>query len=211
MFFHNGAPPFALGETYRGEDEDGNLINPHWLGQGFMHKIPAASGSKKTPSGRYIGAVALRNEAGFALLPKRLGSLTVTAGYYLVESVDGYTIGLFENNCVVIDPYLPSAGVADDAIFWGIVSGPVPILTAHAGAGFPADIAVGDLIVASTVNTTNGNSTAGRIGGVTLPGQTGATASLNAALGAIGRALSARTTGETGADLLVNVHLQGRV
>lgn len=202
---YNGSPPMGLGETLKGTDDDGNLLNAHWLGQRFTFPIPASDSPKKRPSGATIEAVLLRNTAGFALLGKRLGSLEVTAGYKLVESVDGYTVALFEGNCVVIDPYLPSDGVADDDIFWGVIRGPVEILTPHAGAGFPADIAVGDKLVASTVNTTNGNTTAGRIGGVTLPGQTGATASFNAAVNLIGTALSARTTGETGAALLTNV------
>jgi hypothetical protein len=211
VFFHQGNPPFALGETYRGKDEDSNLINPHWLGQAFQHKVPPASGSKKTPTGRSIGAIALRNTAGFALLPKRLGSLFDDPGYELVEEVNGYTITLAEQNCVVIDPYLPSAGVADDDIFWGVIEGPVPILTSNAGADNVADIVTGQAIVAGTVNTTNGNSTAGRISAVTLVGQTGTTAAFSMAMACIGRALSARTTAETGVDLLVNVHLSGRV
>jgi hypothetical protein len=79
--------------------------------------------------------------------------------------------------------------------------------TPTAGADFNGDIAAGAPLVAAT-GTTSGNSTGGRVSNVTLPGQTGETAAFSAAANLVGYALSARTTGVTDADILVNLCLR---
>lgn len=215
-------PPFELGETLSGKDDDGNLINGHWLGQVF--EFPAnrlgggsfASGNKARRTGRSILAVALRNESGFSLLPKRLARLTRTAGYSLLESVDGYSDTLREKEVVIIDEFLPaSGGVADDDIFWGILCGPVTVLTPTAGGDFNGDIAVGNQLVSSTASTT-GTSDAGRISNATFNATTNTQAAINAALqqtfdaavNLVGWALSSRTTGNTDSDILINAALK---
>jgi hypothetical protein len=207
------APPFELGQTLKGKDADGNLINGHWLGMVFT--FPAqrltsnVAGNKSRFTGKAITAICLRNEAGFALLPKRFAKLTLTAGYSPVESASGYAAGTACLNIVGIDSYLPSAGVADDDIFWGIIGGPFTVLTPITNTDMGSDIAVGDYLVAAT-GTTTGVTTSGRVGKPVFVNATaGATqASLNGfnmAAGVIGRALSARTTDNTASDVLVDL------
>jgi hypothetical protein len=201
-------PPFELGETLSGKDADGNLINREVLGKVFefpANQLDVASirGSKKRRTGRMVTAVALRNVAGFALLGKRVARLSRIAGYDLVEAADGYCDSLAEKQCVIVDEFLPSAGVADDDIFWGIIGGPVTVLSAFTGAAFNGDIAVGDQLVGATASTT-GTSDAGRLSNVTMNATTGITDAFSMAANLIGVALSARTTGETNSDLLIN-------
>lgn len=207
-------PPFFLGESYKGTDDDGNLINEHLVGQ--VHMLPykdlsatALRTSRDRLTGRQVKAVICRNVTAAALLPKRVGLLDATAGYDMVETVDGYCDTLASTGrCVFIDPFLPSAGVADDDLFWGIVEGLTIVLTPAAGAAFNGDISAGAPLVAATAATTN-TSTAGRVSNITVAGQTAGTAAFSMARNCLGYALSARTTGETEADLLVNAHILG--
>ncbi len=202
-------PPFELGDTLQGSvsGAGSTLMNDHWLGQVFFFPPKGTSGNRKRPVGKGIYAVALRNEAGIALLPKRLALLAETAGYKLVTCVDGYAgAGYGKRNTVFIDPYLPAAGVADDDIFWGIIGGPTTVLLPLAGADFgTTSIAVGDFLVNST-GTTTGATTSGRIAGVTATNATAAQNALEVGLAVIGRALSAVTSGQTtaGQELLVD-------
>jgi hypothetical protein len=199
---------FELGETLSGTDDDGNLINTQVIGtiRTFPAKdlsVNSLRGNKSFRTGRDVVAVALRNESGLTLYGKRVARLTRTAGYSLLESVDGYADTLLEKQCVIIDEFLATDGVADDDIFWGIIGGPVIVLTGWAGADFSGDIAVGGQLVAATGSTT-GVSSAGRVSNVTIVGQTGGTEAFQNAANQIGVALSARTTGETNSDLLIN-------
>lgn len=202
------AVPFALGETYSGTDADSNLINNHLLGQVHLHQwinptADAIRSANDRLSGKQVRAVILRNQVGAAVLPKRMVLLDATAGYDAIEAIDGYGDTLAMDRVVFVDPWLPSAGVADDDLFWGIIGGPTIVLTPAAGAAFNGDIAVGAPLVCATAATT-GTSTAGRVSNVTLPGQTGATQAFSMANNCVGYALSARTTGETESDLLVD-------
>lgn len=208
---HTPSPPFALGETLRGKDADGTLINSHWLGMKYTFPMPNPDGDvrgqKSRPTNKTITAIALRNITGAALLGKRIARLTRTAGYSPVESVDQYAISLAERGIVIVDSWLPSAGVPDDYIFWGIIEGPCEVLTPVAGAGFNAtSIAVGDLLVAATGATSN-NSDYGRIAGFALANNTDAAGAFAQARNTVGTALSARTSGNTNADLLINAKI----
>lgn len=210
MGLYNGNPPMGLGEVLKGTDEDGNLLNAHWLGLVFDLPVPPTSTNKKRPTGHTVKAVLLRNVSGFTMLGKRLASVRASAGYPQVEEVDGYAITLAQKGCVVVDSWLPSTGVPDDDIFWGIIKGPCEVLTGFTGAVFNGDVAVAGQLVAATYNGTTGNSEAGRVSNVTLPGQTGETQAFAMAANLLGCALSARTTGETNAALLVQVQMDNR-
>jgi hypothetical protein len=201
-------PPMFLGETLKGTDADGNLINAERLGQIFT--LPygrVASPQVRAAKGRFTGhpitAVLLRNTSGGVLLGKRLGQLSRTAGFKPLQEVDGYSTTLANQGVVIIDSQLGSAGVASNDIFWGIIRGPATILTPIAGADFNGDIAVGGRLVSST-GTTTGATTSGRPSNVTMNATTGLTDAYKMAANAIGVAMSARTTGETNADLLLN-------
>lgn len=202
-------PPMELGETLQGKDADGNLINGEKLG--MVYTFPASRfsntirGNKGRLTGKVIKAILLRNEAGFAVLGKRTAKLKEGGGTGDVEAVDGYCAVKADAHLVFTDPYLPAAGCADDDIFWGILEGPTLVLSPFEGGGFDKAIAVGDPLVGATGSTT-GTSGVGRVsvGGVLAGGSLAATDAYNQARNNLGRALSARTTGETNADILVD-------
>jgi hypothetical protein len=199
-------PPFKLGETLKGKDADGNLINNAWLGVVCEFVVPntanSVRGQKSPMTGRTIKAVAVRNESGGALQGKRLGKFKQSAGYAMLESIDGYARLENDKHIAIIDPFLPAAGVADDDIFWAVIEGPVLVTTALAGDAGNA-IAVGDLLVAATA-ATSGAASAGRVQAFALANATDAAGAAALATGLIGTALSARTTANTGMDLLIN-------
>lgn len=211
MNYFKEDPPFPLGETLKGTqtiDGTTSTINETVLGTrcAFEHvdySISGLTAGRARLSGKPICAIALRNTSGITLLPKRLVRLDTTAGLGRIKNADGYTVLLAGLPAVLVDPWLPSAGVADDDIFWGIYQGPALVLTPTAGADLNGDIAAGAPLVAAT-GSTSGNSTGGRVSNITMAAQTAATVSYSMAKNFIGHALSARTTGETAANLLVD-------
>lgn len=201
-------PLFELGTTLKGtmtNDGTTTTINEQVLGTRHEFTDADFSGSAQPRlSGATIHAIALRNTSGITLLGKRLVLLDVTAGRGRLKNADGYAHDASMGLCVLVDPFLPSAGVADDDIFWGIYKGPALCLTPTVAADFNAAITAGAPLVAAT-GTTSGNSTGGRVSMVTLPGQTGATAAFSAAVNLVGYAMSARTTDITNSDVLVDM------
>lgn len=208
------APPMDLGETLKGKDGDGNLINDDKLGQICFFDNKSSRRVHGRQTGKPIGAVLLRNTAGITLLGKRFGQLDRTAGFAMNHNVDGYSTTLANKGIVLIDPYLPSTGVVDDDIFWGLFYGPALVLLPLLGSDHTADISVNDWLVGAT-GTTTGATTSGRVTHVRMTnatdGQTGsANNAFNMAQNCVGRAMSARTSQETtaGADLLVDLGIR---
>lgn len=207
-------PPMDLGETLKGTDADGNLINTDKLGQIYYFDTKSDRSNASRVSGKPLGAILLRNESGLTLLGKRFGQLSRTAGYGMNHNVNGYSTTLANKGIVLIDPYLPSTGIADDDIFWGLFSGPALVLLPLVASDHTADIAVNDPLVAST-GTTTGATTSGRVTHVRFVNATdgstiGHFGSFNMIYGCVGRAMSARTSQETtaGADLLVDLAIK---
>lgn len=212
MDFFTESPPFSLGETLKGTttlDGTTSTINEKVLGTRCAFEDVNWSSATERPrlSNEKICAIALRNTSGITLLPKRLVRLDLTAGRGQLKNADGYSVLLGHSPVVLVDPFLPSAGVVDDDIFWGLYWGPATCLTPAVAADFNAAVTAGAPLVAAT-GSTSGNSTGGRVAMVTLPGQTGDTRSLSYAIGLIGWALSARTTDITNSDILVKLGLR---
>jgi hypothetical protein len=199
-------PPFKLGATLDGTDDNGNKINEDKVGMIFeapanQFDVSGIRGQKKRRSGRQLRVVALRNESGMTLYGKRLASLTTSpeTGYPILGAVDGYATSLAQKNVVVIDEFIDTIGVPDNDIFWGVLKGPVTVLSAAAGAAFNGDIAVGAQLVAATAAGST-TSVAGRISNTTGT-------ALSMALNLVGVALTAKTTGETGEAVLIDARL----
>jgi hypothetical protein len=214
MYRAQAEPPMGLGETLKGTDADSNLINTDKLGQIFYFDRKLTRAANSRDSGKPIGAVLLRNTSAVVLLGKRFGQLDRTAGLGMNHNVNGYSTTLANKGVVAIDPWLPSAGVAINDIFWGVFSGPALVLLPLVGSDHTADIAVNDPLVAST-GTTTGATTSGRVTHVRFTnataGETGAALNaFNMIYGCVGRAMSARTSQETtaGADLLVDLAIK---
>ena len=144
-------PPFNLGETLKGTDDDSNLINSHWQGAIFefpdVDRTPALRGGKGRRNGGTIRAVCVRNTKGSALTVA-----TATYGLALGFDVDDSTGRLAAGACAgrslaendwagIGDPELGTTTVADDDLFWLIIGGVVPC---YAEGG----IAVGAPVVA---------------------------------------------------------------
>jgi hypothetical protein len=203
-----------LGQTLDGVDPDGNLTNEDKLGLVLRFgNYPITGGPNRQKSintRKPITAILMRNTSTLTLLGGLLGQIDRTAGYAMVKNVDGYSTTLANQGVVLIDPFLPSGGVANKDIFWGIIGGPALCNVAIAGADFNGDIAVNAPLVSST-GTTTGATTSGRLSNVTFTAATAAN-TLNGfdgfkmAYGVLGRAMSARTTGETtaGTKILVD-------
>lgn len=202
-------PPMELGETLKGTDSDGNLINTEKLGQRYTFPASRVTSNIRGSKGRYTGkpitALLVRNVAGFAVLGKRTVKFRTAAGYDQVEAIDGYCAITADAALAFSDPYLPAAGCADDDLMWVITDGPTTVLTPFEAGGFTKTIAAGDFLIGATAATT-GTSGAGRVSvaGVLTGGSLAATDAYAQAKNILGRALSARTTGETNADLLID-------
>lgn len=198
-------PPFNRGETFFGDrtissqdiTDTAYLEGKEWVFEDLNYN--AAGQTKPVRSGRPVKCRVVRNNSAGALLPKRLASFQLTAGNY-PKAVDGYADTTAELSYPV-DEFLPSAGAQQYDLLWIVIEGPATVLTDLAG-GANNVVNVGDRVVALT-GATSGATTAGRVAPIDL---TGATALLaNQILNFVGRAVSAKTTGNTNADLLVDV------
>lgn len=207
--------PFEIGTTLKGTDSSSGTavtIKESILGSRICvpdedYSLSGLTTGRPRKSGAFLQAIILRNTSGITLLPKRFVLVDKTAGRGFLKNADGYAHDTFIGPCVLVDPFLPSTGVADDDIFYGFYLGPCMCLTPSVAADFNAAIAAGSPLVAAT-GTTSGNSTGGRVANVTFPGQTGDTTVFNAGAYMVGWALSARTTDITNSDILVNLNVR---
>lgn len=191
--------PFDRGQTASTglSSVDSTVLNNLEGKEYIVDDVDPATGIART--GRRVKLRCVRNKAAAALLPKRLVSFKASAGVFGAH-VDGYADTTAEESYPV-DEYLPAAGVAVDDLFYIVVEGPALVLSDLAG-GANNVLNVGDCVVALTA-ATSGATTAGRVAPQDL---TGATALLAKQIkNQVGYALTAKTTGNTNADVLVDV------
>lgn len=203
----NGALPirgqtFLSGNANRtitatmGVDKEGTLLE-------FDDVDPTATGGVKTKrSNRKVTCLLVRNEAAAALLPKFIAKWK---SGQRGRQVDGYTCITNEAAAGVIDEFLGSSGVAVHDLFWLTVKGPTLIKTPLEGDGTNV-ISVDDLLGALTA-ATSGATTSGRVRVNALTATSTATTDGglgNVLMNSFGRALSAKTTANTNADVLVD-------
>ncbi len=196
------APPFDRGEYEATAGALDHLIGKEWV---FEDVDYSQRGTKPARTNRPVTCRLVRNDSGGALLPKRLGVFSTVAGEYGAV-IDGMTSVSYGEG-YPIDEFLPSAGVPDGAYFWIVVKGPAVVLTPIAGSEFNGDISIGQRLVALTA-ATSGATTAGRVAAenITASTQTADYSQiLDEAANRIGRALSAKTTGNTNSDILVEI------
>tara|TARA_R100001594_G_scaffold132352_1_gene172521 strand:+ start:5984 stop:6607 length:624 start_codon:yes stop_codon:yes gene_type:complete len=202
-------PPFDLGETLKGTDDDGNLINEQWAGAVYqfpdVDRTPALRGGKSRRSGHVITAICLRNvnaAAELACASKLMkidlsptansGDATaaaVTATYF--NAVDALATTATGELVVVGDPELADVVLKND-LFWCIIKGPAQVAMKTG-----SDIAVGDLIGDSNVEGLAAE----------LTPASGDTIATNRNV--IGRAMQANADTAAGAtiNVLVNINL----
>lgn len=198
-------PPFPRGETfYNGGTIDSNNLggaNLEGLIWTFEDQDLSVNGAKTNRTNKPVKCMCVRNVGAAALLPKRLATMQVTDAGTYTGRIDGYARTTAVGPAFPIDEWLPSTGVPVNDLCWIVIEGPAVVLTDIAsGAGSVFNI--GDWVVALT-GATSGATTAGRVAPQDL---TGATALLGAQIQhRIGRALSAKTTANTAADMLIDV------
>ncbi len=181
--------PFQRGTTYGGAD---NTIAVQYEGKEYLHQ------DLYYGTGEYVRLRVCRNNSGISLAPKRAVKFNKTAGKPWSD-VAGYADVTAERSGIV-DEKLPAGGAPTGDLFYVIVEGPTLASTSLA-ADTTNSIAVGDALHAQTGATT-GATTSGRVGEALF---TGATSVLAGQVeNVIGYAMSARTTANTGSDILIN-------
>jgi hypothetical protein len=147
-------PPFALGETYKGTDSEGNLINTDLEGRDYTFPITeavaGALGLRDRTTGRVIKARIFRNISGAVMYGKRVANVTPSSLDACTKATGPASV---EGDKYVfpVDPYLGSGGVADDDLFYGIIAGPTTLLTSSTAADEP--LSAGDeVMVADDAN-----------------------------------------------------------
>lgn len=186
-----GAFDNLLGREYEIEDED-------W-GQ-------AGQGAKANRSAKLVTVRLVQNKSGVNLLPKQVVRYSTTAGQY-GHQVTQATSTTAQDWAGVVDEFIVSAGVPDGAYFFIVTKGPTKVTTPSVGADFNGDITVGALLVAATAASSTG-TTAGRVAvaNITASTQTADYSSIqNPIINALGRALSAATTGNTATDIYADI------
>lgn len=197
----NENPPFVRGETFFGIGGTPDATSGfQWEGAEFISEdvnLSNTSGLVK-PHRSELPVVTriVRNKSGFALLPKRVAKLKVDNH----GQVNGNVAVTADGPLVAVDEHLPAAGCADNDLCHVVVQGPALVTTALALA---ANINAGDRVIGATAATT-GATTAGRVQVQSAVGLT-EQAVVNQAQNALGVAMTARTTAETAADILVQV------
>lgn len=174
----------------------------------FTDEQFSSTGAPTGRSKRKVLCRLVRNVSGIALLGKR--ALHLKAGSNGCE-VDGYSRTQAEGDYVISDEYLPAAGVRNGDIFWVVIRGPALVTTTH-NADASNVIGQGDLVVVSTAANSTAHTAAGRFEVFAIDAASTSTAALLNAkmvINAAGRAQSAKTTGNTGADLLIDVYYHG--
>ncbi len=163
----------------------------------------ATTGAKTKRSNRTVTAMLVRNAAAAALLPKHV--VKWKSGQRN-RQVDGYTCVTNEAAAGVVDEFLGSAGAAVNDLFWVVVSGPTLIKTPLEGDATNV-INLDDLLGALTA-ATSGATTSGRVRVNALTATSTATTDGkfgDVLMNSFGRAMSAKTTANTNADVLVDV------
>ena len=193
--------PFPVGSTwYGGATPDATALGAdNFLGKEFIvNDDNPTDGTSRSSRQRKLKCV--RNTAAVALLPKYLATYESVAGK-IGQTVDGlHDVEATERPAGFVDEYLPSGGVIDDDVFYIVVEGPAVGKVSRVAA--EAVITLNDRLIGATA-VTSGSTSAGRVKTIDLTGAT--TPLANQIMHSLGRALSARTTADTGADILIDV------
>jgi len=166
----------------------------------------SGTGPKAPRSGGEVVCILVRNSSGVALLPKM--AVTWKSGQR-GKQVDGYAEFCPDRAIAgIVDEWLPSTGCPNNDYFWLTVRGPTLALTGLAADGTNV-IAVDDWLVNSTGAASTHSTTSGRV--VPAISEAGVTTNITFAnsnqLYKFARAMSAKTTGNTNADILIDVQL----
>lgn len=164
------------------------------------------SGIKPRRTNKQVHLMLVKNSASTALLPCR--GVVFKTGTGRTE-VDGYNSTTAQEIAGFVDEFLPASGVPAEAYFYIVIAGPACVLPPLAGDATNV-IDEGDILVALTA-ATSGATTAGRVAEQVLTGSSQLTDYSTLLLqvqNSVGRALSARTTGQTTQSFLADISLR---
>lgn len=201
------------GQTwYNGDTPDGNdtsFENVIGCTKVFEDVKWGDRGIKPSRTGqRSVVCRLLRNVSGITVYAKDLVQVDPTNPNHILGRAR--TTG---QKCYPVDEFLPATGCPNNDLCWVVVKGPAIISTPMNGADFStASIAAGAILAALTTSggsTTAGTTaSAGRVAGFAIVAATTVaqfTDLLNVAVNTVGMAMSAITSGQTNADILVDV------
>jgi hypothetical protein len=202
----NASGNFERGKTYWGptatiDTTYAESIGLEGLRREFVDQAPGTgSGVKSLRSGRMVICRLVRNVSGITLAPKRV--VKWAAGYRM-KRVDGYVSTDSEEAAGVVDEHLGTGGVRNGDLFWLARRGPTLAQTSLSG-DVSNSIAEGVMLMALSAVTSQ-STTSGRVNPfVATSNQTFA---VSAVLNRLGRAISAKTTANTNADVLIDLEL----
>jgi hypothetical protein len=200
----NENPPFGRGECFFdtaatvSTDDIAHTVYLEGMEWVFEDLDYSQTGAKTKRTGHSVRCKLVRNTSGAALLPKRLVTFEAD-GLDFGQRVDGYSDTTAEGPVAVVDEWLPAAGVQANNLFWVVVEGPTRCLTDIAASA--SNVITAGMRLVSLTAATSGATTAGRVAPQSLAG---ATAPLGDQIqNSFGYALSAKTTNNTNADVLV--------
>lgn len=151
---------------------------------------------KDTIGGGDVVAILVRNASTISLTP---GKLVVWKTTLQGRQVDGYAATDYTQVAGVVDPFLPTTGVATNDYFWLFVKG---LVLCKKGADTNT-LTKDDYVCALTANGSTNTTAAGRI--QSFVATSNATFAVTQAMNKIGVASS--TSNTSGADILVRVDL----
>lgn len=152
--------------------------------------------SKLPRTGGEVICRLVRNASGISLQP---GRAVVWKSTKQGQQVDGYCSTDYQGVAGIVDEFLPSAGVANNDLFWLVVRGPCLCKKGADTNTLNKD----DYVLALTANGSTNTTAAGRI--QSFAGTSNATNAVSEALNRIGIAMS--TSNTSGANILVFVDL----
>lgn len=213
--------PFGLGKTHYGESETidvsssyANVNGIHLEGRACYHGDVAA------PISGALG-VLRSSDIRKTRIVRNCSGVTLQGGMVVYYSVPGKRVGgkgyiTAQKIAGVVDSHLGTTGVRDGDLFHIVVDGAVLCKTPIApGDIISTNIAVGDNLFALTA-ATSGATTAGRLRAspashstLELTDTANSLYIGNFMRNVVGVAMSAATTANTNADLLVDVRLEG--
>jgi len=184
-------PPFARGQTYYGGGtiDSSNLGGTNLCGKEWTFEDVTYG------TNSYVRVRAVRNTGTIVLAAGRLVQFDPL---YYYTGVNGYVTVNYGPG-VVLDEFLPTAGLLANDVGYVVVEGPTLVWTAL-DAGADNVIVFNDPLAALTA-VTSGSTTSGRVATAQTSGQT--TSQRDSLLNVVGRALSAKTTANTNTQALM--------
>jgi hypothetical protein len=186
--------PFNKGQTMFGQTSADTADSINYEGREYTFQ------DLRFGAGRETRVRVVRNIAATTLFGKRLANLALSAltGVYYGCRIDGYAFTTAQKAYPIDDELLQ--GVAPQDLCYIVVRG-LCLVTVELAAAAGNVINPGDLVTAVTAVTSQA-TTAGRVIAADF---TGATLLLANQINSYHQAISAATTGSTGADLLIDV------